>query len=85
MTISLDKPVLLPVSKRIWSAEPAAQHMEHHTDIVLRMTLPNGGLYCHRLAVDHRRPGYLSMAEMPVTVKSMDDTLSMLLERGFSE
>lgn len=85
MTISLEKPFLTEPTKRLWSAEPAGESLEHQTDVVLRMTLPNGGQYCHRFAVDNRRESYLVMAELPVTVKSMDDTLTMLLARGFSE
>lgn len=85
MTISLKKTELQVPPKRLWSAEPAGESLEHQTDIVLRMTLPNGGQYCHRFAVDSRRESYLVMAEMPVTIKTMDDTLTMLLERGFSE
>lgn len=85
MTISIKKTELQAPKKRLWSAEPAGESLEHQTDIVLRMTLPNGGQYCHRFAVDNRRESYLVMAELPVTVKAMDDILTMLLERGFSE
>lgn len=77
---NLAKPIL-----KLWSAEPAGPDFEHETDVVLRLTLPNGGQYCHRFAVDHLRESYLVMAELPVTIKSMDDTLSMLLARGFDE
>ena len=66
---------------KIWTAEPAGDDLEHQTDIVLRLTLPNGGQYCHRYAVDPRRGDAMLIAEMPNVVKSMDDTLNMLLER----
>lgn len=70
---------------KLWSAEPAPENLGHLTDVVLRTTLPNGGEYCHRFAIDPRRASYLTMAEMPLVVRGMDDTLNLLLERGFDE
>lgn len=66
-----------PILKR-WSAEPAGPHLEHQIDIVLRATLPNGGAYCHRF-------GKHPSAPLDLIIGQMDDTLNMLLERGFSE
>lgn len=71
--LAKQKPIL-----KLWSAEPAPENLGHPTDVVLRATLPNGGAYCHRF-------GKHPSAPLDLIVGQMDDTLNMLLERGFDE
>lgn len=67
------------MNKKIWSTEPGPS--DGTRDVVLRTVLPNGGVYCHRYAIDSRRDG---VEQLVPAVTAMDETLVHLLARGFA-
>lgn len=71
-----------PVLK-VWTAEPAGSDLEHDTDIVLRLTLPDGGNYCHRYALNTGHGEGYALAEMQGAIEEMEKMLgAIMLQRS---